>query len=235
MQEYKNIGVYGVCRKHPNGDEKAYRSVATEMFDCNRRPEWKNFTLYVDEANVGTVCDRANLRKLLNDAASGKVDHIFICSLWDFWHSAQILKETMDMLISLPVPVGITFPKGKTRFCTPMPTSLNNDGYNRLIYEMLQVQKMDIDLMFLAANYEEVSEVVKSTIFQEHIDQYMLNGYLFDYFITARDIDWSDIKSEIGLSEADTFEIKESGYPSQERIKQIIEWGMRELISHYLI
>lgn len=234
MQEYKNIGVYGICRKHPNGDESVFRSVATETFDYNRRSEWKKFTLYIDEANVGTVCERTNLQKLINDAISGKVDHIFICSLWDFWHNAQALKETMDLLKSFSVPVGITFPKGKTRHCTTMLSSLN-DGYNRLIYEMLQVQKMDVDLMFLATNYSETSKVVKRTIFQEHIDQNILNGYFFDNYITARNKDWDDLKNEVGLSDTDVFEIKEGGYPSPEGIDQIIEWGMRNIISHYLI
>lgn len=235
MKSFKNIGVYGIARKHPKGDEKAYLSLATEPFYYNRKQEWTNFTMYVDEANVGTVCDRANLRQLINDAACEKVDHIFICSLWDFWHDAQMLKDTMDMLNNLPIPVGITFPKEKNRFCSPILTSLNDDdGYNRIIYEMLQIQKMEVEFRFLAAN-DNMSMVAKRTIFEDHIDQKMLHKYFFDNFIVAKEMDWPDIQNAIGLSDTDIYEIKEIGYPSQEGIEQIIAWGMRGILSHYLI
>lgn len=236
MKNYKNVGVYAICRTHPKGDIEEFKrqtKLQCELFMDN---ETKNFEIYMDIANVGTVCERSNLKKLINDALSGAIDHICIISIWDLWHNPQRFIEVANMLRSLAQPIGITITKGINPHCPVMMNSLDNDSFDRMMYEVLELQKAEMDLMFLAANHDAVSKELQRILFTHRIDQDMLYTYLVEFDALAHhDKDWEDLQKEVELSDKDMQLLQMSWHPSNEGIDKIIKWGLIDILSYYLV
>lgn len=234
MKKYKNVGVYTICRTHSKGDINAYRNMAKEVGFFAKNDSWENFEMYIDEVSIGAVCDRNNLKRLVNDALSGKIDLIYMGSIWDLWHNPQHFVETANMLRSFETPIGIIIPKGITPHCPAMLNSLDNESFNRMIYEVLELQKADMDLMFLAANKDYISKESLLEIFAHRIDHDMLYTFFVDFILGARDLDWLDLKSKIGLSDDDIRFLQLGWHPADEGLKKIIEWGLNDILAYYL-
>ena len=235
MKKYKNVGVYTICRTHSKGDIDTFRHMAEDVGVFAQNDSWENYEMYIDEVSIGSVCDRASLKRLINDALSGKIDLIYIGSIWDLWHNPQHFVETANMLRSFDTPIGIVLPKGITPHCPVMLNSLDNESYNRMIYEVLELQKADIDLMFLAANKEHVSKETLLNIFTHRVDHDMLYNFFVDFILGARDLDWLDLKTEIGLSDDDIHFLQLAFHPTDEGIERIIEWGLNDILAYYLV
>lgn len=234
MKQYKNVGVYTICRTHPKGNLEAHRQLAKQVGVFAMNDKWENYEMYIDEVSIGTTCDRTNLNRLINDALSGKVDLIYIDSIWDLWHNPQHFVETANMLRSLNEPIGVLIPKGINPHCPPMLNSLDHESFERMIIEVLELQKADIDLMFLAANKDYISKGTILNIFAHRIDRDMLYDFFIDFILGARDLDWLDLKSEIGLSDDDIRFLQLAFHPTDEGIERIIEWGLNDILAYYL-
>ena len=234
MKQYKNVGVYTICRTHPKGDIESHRQIAQQVGVFAMNDKWESYEMYIDEVSIGTTCNRSNLNRLINDALSGKVDLIYMNSLWDVWHNPQRFIETANMLRSLNEPVGIIIPKGVNPHCPTMMNSLDKESFDRMMYEVLELQKADIDLMFLAANYDVLSKELLHLIFTHRIDNDMLYTYFIDFIMGARDLEWADIQNEIGLSDEDIKLMQLAWNPTDEGIDKIIKWGLRDILSYYL-
>lgn len=236
MKEYKKVGIYAICRVHPNGNIEEFKRATKMQCELIMYSETKNFEIYMDVANVGTVCERTNLNRLINDALSGEIDHIYILSIWDLWHNSQRFIEVVNMLRSLTQPIGITIPKGINPHCPVMMNSLDSDNFDCMMYEILELQKAEIDLMFLAANQDAISKELLRTIFTHRIDHDMLYTYLVEFDALAHhDKDWENLQKEVGLSDKDMQLLQMSWHPSNEGIDKIIKWGLTDILSYYLV
>ncbi len=235
MKEYKKVGIYAICRVHPNGNIEEFKRATKMQCELIMYSETKNFEIYMDVANVGTVCERTNLNKLINDALSGEIDHIYILSIWDLWHNSQRFIEVVNMLRSITQPIGITISKGINPHCPVMMNSLDNDGFDRMMYEVLELQKAEIDLMFLAANQDAISKELLRTIFIHRIDQDMLYTYLVEFDALANEKEWEDLQKEVGLSDNDMKLLQMSWHPSNEGIDKITSWGLKQILAYYLV
>jgi len=51
----------------------------------------------------------------------------------------------------------------------------------------------------------------------------------------ARDLDWLDLKTEIGLSDDDIRFLQLAFHPTDEGIAKIIAWGLNDILAYYLV
>lgn len=231
--EYKNIGVYVLCRIPAIGDTDYFQREAEFKGTRNISPDQKNITLYIDEVKVGEKSDRANLDRLLADAECGKVDHIIIADVLDLWHSPQRIFDTVQRLKQLETSVTIR------SFPTSMYWTLRNpvpfdDWEGSLLLNSLHALRMVNDLQFVYDNYEVLSKRVRNGIIYRCIDPEMIEEYLLFYFLEPRDMEIEDFAKKIGI-EADNIDaIKECWAPNVKQLDTMIDILGKEFVAFYL-
>ena len=246
MKTYKNVGVYKLCRMFPEDttrfpigeankiiQENAPRTFITED-DINFFEEvWDNHTVYYDFAVYGKICERKNLTRLIEDAKSGKIDHICIYSLWDFWHSPKKLVDTINELKSLSAPVGIRFYHCSTP-CVFDKCTLNEKEYGVIIQESEKVEQIEKDFISAQSNKGILSRGLTRAVIKSHIDSIMLLEFFNDYFIIPFEPTWQEIQIELGTSEEDSMAIHDIWSPSEDGLNKIIKWGSQKILQYYL-
>lgn len=194
---------------------------------------WDNHTVYYDFAVYGKICERENLTRLIEDAKSGKIDHICIYSLWDFWHSPKKLVDTVNELKSLSAPVGIRFYHCSTP-CVFDKCTLNEKEYGVIIQESDKVERIEKDFISLQSNKGILSRGLTRAVIKSHIDSIMLLEFFNDYFIIPFEPTWQEIQIELGTSEEDSMAIHDIWSPSEDGLNKIIKWGSQKILQYYL-
>lgn len=231
--DYKNIGIYALCRILSIGDIEHFRREARFKGTRNISPDQENITLYIDEVKLGEHNDRTNLDRLIGDAESGKVDHIIIADVLDLWHSPQKVFDAMRKLKQLAVPVTMqSFPTSQYwALRNPVPF---DDWEGSLIFNTLHAQRMVNDLQFVYENYDRLEERVRNGIISRCIDHEMVEEYLLFYYLEPRDMEIADFANLIGVETDDIDILKECWLPNAKQRDMMIEILGKELIAFFL-
>ena len=179
------------------------------------------------------ICERENLTRLIEDAKSGKIDHICIYSLWDFWHSPKKLVDTINELKSLSAPVGIRFYHCSTP-CVFDKCTLNEKEYGVIIQESEKVEQIEKDFISAQSNKGILTRGLTRAVIKSHIDSIMLLEFFNDYFIIPFEPTWQEIQIELGTSEEDSMAIHDIWSPSEDGLNKIIKWGSQKILQYYL-
>lgn len=246
MKTYKNVGLYKLCRIFPEDTtqfpvekankklkEDAPRAFVSEDDISDFDEAWENQINYYDLVEYGEVSERENLARLIEDAKSGKIDHICIYSLWDFWHSPKKLLDTINELKSLPKPVGIRFIHLSSP-CVLDMCSLNEKECNVIMQESEQVEKAALDFKVVQANNSFIKKGLTCAVINGHLDAMMLLEFFDDYFIIPFEPTWQEVQKELGTSEEDSKAIHDIWKPSEDGLDKIIKWGSQEILQYYL-
>lgn len=246
MKTYKNVGLYKLCRIFPQDTnqssideanqkliEDAPRTFITEDDIKSFEEEWENQTQYYDLVEYGKASERENLTRLIEDAKSGKIDHICIYSLWDFWHSPKKLLDTINELKALPKPVGIRFIHLSTP-CVFDKCTLNEKECNVIMQESEILEKIALDFKAVQANKSFIRNGLIRAAIKGHLDATMLLEFFDDYFIIPFQATWQEIQRELGTSEEDSRAILDIWEPSKEGLYKIIKWGSQGILQYYL-
>lgn len=233
MKVYKNVGVYVLCRIGKHADAEYYRHNAKINYFVPNDEKWENIVFYMDDIELGKVSDRVNLQKLINDALSGKIDRIYIYSMWDFYHNPQRLFDTIRNLSSMANPIRMTV-NSRRRNPPMIIDSTDETGMFYMLQEVLANQEAENNFMFAVANWSSLSDQLKVLMVSCHIDAVMLYSYLIDYQLSPREMEWEDLQKEIGLSDEDTYCLSECWMPSDEGLVKILNWTESQLLYYYL-
>lgn len=246
MKTYKNVGLYRLCRMFPETTtrfsiEEANKTISEDA----RRPflmeddvidfeeKWENQTVYYDLVEYGQECERENLTRLIEDAKSGKIDHICIYSLWDFWHSPNKLVETINELKALPTPVGIRFYRCSSP-CVFSKCTLEEKECKVIMRESENVEKIALDFLSVQANKSFISKGLTRAVINKHLDSVMLLEFWADFYIIPFSPSWKEIQKELGTSELDSKSLQDIWSPSKEGQTKIIQWATQEILQYYL-
>lgn len=246
MKTYKNVGLYKLCRIFPENATRfpveeanetirtdAPLSFLTEDDISDFEEKWKKQTVYYDLVEYGQECERENLTRLIEDAKNGKIDHICIYSLWDFWHNPNKLVETINELKSLPTPVGIRFYHCSSP-CVFNKSSLDEKECKIIIQEIEVVEKIALNFKSVQANKSFISKGLTRAVINEHLDSVMLVEFLTDFYILPFSPSWQEIQKELGTNEADSKALKDVWSPSKDGLNKIIRWGAQDILQYYL-
>lgn len=233
MKVYKNVGVYVLCRIGKYADAESYHHNAKANYFVPSDEVWENIIFYTDDIELGKVSDRANLQKLINDAMFGKIDRIYIHTMWDFWHNPQRLFDTVRNLNSLPNPVNMTV-NSQRKNPPMMMSSMDELGLFYMLQEILANQETENSFMFAAANWDYISDKLKKLMVSSQIEADMLYSYFIDFQMSPRDVEWADLQKEIGLSDEDINCVRECWIPSDEGLVKILNWSENQILHYYL-
>ena len=246
MKTYKNVGLYKLCRIFPEDTTRfpveeankilkadAPRTFVTEDYIEDFEEIWENQIQYYDFVEYGKVSERENLTRLIEDAKSGKIDHICIYSLWDFWHSPKKLLDTINKLKALPKPVGIRFIHMSTP-CVFDKCSLNEKECNVIMQESEILERIVLDFKAVQANKSFIRKGLIRAAIKGHLDATMLLEFFDDCFIIPFQATWQEVQRELGTSEEDSQAILDIWEPSKEGLYKIIKWGSQEILQYYL-
>lgn len=246
MKTYKNVGLYKLCRIFPEKTtrfsvEEANKIIKTdaplpfltEDDITDFEEKWENQTVYYDFAEYGQECERENLTRLIEDAKSGKIDHICIYSLWDFWHSPNKLVETINELKSLPTPVGIRFYHCSSP-CVFNKCTLDEKECRVIMQESELVERIILDFKSVQANKRFISKGLTRAVINKHLDTVMLLEFFADFYILPFSPSWQEIQKELGTSEKDSKALRDVWAPSKEGLTKIIRWVTQEILQYYL-
>ena len=246
MKTYKNVGLYKLCRIFPENAERfsveeankiikadAPLSFLTEDDITDFEEVWENQTIYYDFAEYGKECERKNLTRLIDDAKSGKIDHICIYSLWDFWHSPRKLQDTINELKSLPTPVGIRFYHCSSP-CVFDKCTLKEKECNIIMQESEKVERIALDFKCIQANKSFIKRGLTRAVINEHLDSVMLVEFLEDFFIIPFKPSWQEIQKELGTNEEDSKALHDVWSPSKDGLNKLIRWGAQDILKYYL-
>lgn len=231
--EYKNIGIYALCRIPTIGEVEHFRREA--QFKGTRNVSWdkKNFTVYMDEARVGEHCDRPKLDQLIADAETGTVDHIIIADVLDLWHSPQKIYEAMKKLSQLETPVAMHSCPTSQYWTLRNPVPFD-DWEGSLILNSLHARRLVDDLQFVYDNYDNLDERVRNGIISRCIDPEMIEEYLLFYYLEPRDMEVSDFAKLIGVETDDIEILKECWLPNAKPSDVMIRVLGKELLAFFL-
>lgn len=232
--EYKNIGVYVMCRIPTIGRAEYFRKEAYFKATRNFSPDQKNITMYMDEVRIGEECERSNLDRLIADAMEGKIDHIVIADVLDLWHSPQKIFDMVQMLKQQEKPVSIqSFPTSQYwTLRNPVPF---DDREKSLLLNSLHALRMVNDLQFVYDNYDTLDRTVRNSLIYRSIDPEMMEEYLLFYYLEPRDMEIADFAKQIGVETTDIDVIKECWSPNVKQHDMMIDILGKEMIAFHLV
>ena len=246
MKTYKNVGLYKLCRIFPQDTNQssideannklkkdAPRTFITEDYIADFEEVWENQTVYYDLVEYGKESDRENLTRLVEDAKAGKINHICIYSLWDFWHSPKKMVDTINELKSLPKPVGIRFLHLSSP-CVFDKCTLNEKECNVIMQESETLEKIALDFKSVQANKSFIKKGLTRAVIKGYLDSTMLLEFFDDCYIIPFEATWQEIQRELGTSEEDSKAIHDIWEPSEDGLNKIIKWGSQEILQYYL-
>lgn len=232
--QYKNVGVYYICRKLKGYDEDYFRQAANREISYLKDQEWENVATYIDEVEIGSSCRRSALSQMFSDAAAGKLDHIRIHSYFDLWHDA---KTTMDAINKLweanpAIEFSMCF---SARDCIPHKDWDNSTPFDSLAMDMLDLQRMDGELRFLQEYYHQISPAKRNMILQYFIDPYKLENFLEFFYLEPKGMELEDLEKMLGLSKEDVELIRLCAVMSDEGFAKLMKWIWQDLLAYYLV
>lgn len=232
--QYNNVGVYHICRKLKGHDDDYFRREAHADLHLLTDPEWKSVTVYMDEAEIGSRCGRAELNRMFSNAAAGILDHIRIHSYFDLWHDAKTTMDAINKLWAANPTIGISFhssaqdryPNRPWDKCLP---------FDRLAHELMELQRMDGELRFLQEFYYQISPALRIAMLQYFIDPYKLENFLEFFYLEPKGMELEDLVTMLGLPPEDIALIKFCAEPSDDSYAKILEWIWQDLLAYFLV
>ena len=232
--QYKNVGIYNICRTLKGYDKEYFYDVSNRERAYIIEEDWENVVVYMDEAEIGSVCDRTELSRMFADAAAGKLNHICICTWFDLWHDAKTSMDEINKLRKANPSVGVSVygSIGKRillDFLTENPTA------NRLAKELLELQRMDGELSFLREFYRQITPELRNDMLQFFVDPTKLDGFLEFFYLEPQGLELEDLKNTLGLSKEDTELIRLCVPISDEGYAKLMDWVWQDLLAYYLV
>lgn len=231
--EYKNIGVYVLCRIPTVGKAEHFRKEAEYRATRNFSSDQKEYGLYMDEVKLGETSNRSELERLFQDAIDGKIGHIIIADVLDLWHSPQKIYEMVQQVkISNPTVIIQAYPSsGYWSLRNPVPF---DDWEKSILLNTLHAARVVNDLTFVYENYESLDRNVRNIIISRSIDPEMIEEYLVSYYLESRNMESDEFAGQIGIEGNSIDLIVDCWRPNVKQQAVMIEIFGKELIAFYL-
>lgn len=232
--QYKNVGVYYICRKLKGYDEDYFLQTANREISYLKDQEWENVTTYIDEVEIGSACSRSALSQMFSDAAAGKLDHIRIHSYIDLWHDAKTTIDAINKLHEVNPSVEISV-HGSISERLLLDYWDDSPSFDRITVELLELQRMDGELRFLQEYYQQISPKLRNNMLQFFIGPDKLENFLEFFYLEPKGMELEDLEKMLGLSKEDVELIRLCAVMSDEGFAKLMKWIWQDLLAYYLV
>lgn len=230
---YRNIGIYSICRIMPDGDAETYRKYAEAEVLALFNPKEKNYTLYMDEVVLGQKCERKELDRMIEDALSGKIDFILIAEAGDLWHSPQKVWDTICRLRKLETKV-------KIRCHTENQYWHQIDSNSKLfdeplIHKALKVSQRDTELQFLSANWDYISPYTQGEILARNIPSRLFGDVVMYHTFNMPDEEYETFIKSFGEDKQNIDDVIDCWDRRSPCFDTAVEIMAEKIITYFLI